>query len=314
MTFVTICRQLFNTLTSPRHLILLLFLTSVLLYLLINQQQDKSCQYLRPDLGLRGNSERSKLSPQKRDSASENWLCENDFSEIMILPPTHKKALTYFKCRHLTAPSILRYNVGTWPAPNDLNKVVSTIFEKVKRGFFVDAYAGDGITDSNTLLLEVGDQWSGVVIEPNDTQRSILVNLNRKAWLADVCLSPYVGVFQVQNNMQKERNPPNNSNSGLINQPRMSSRTTECFPLVTITSALKVKRVNFMVLNLGTHVLNVLKTLPYDDTLQVDIILVKHLFGTMSGKEILTFMESKGYFVTHSSLLHAIFALKMPNQ
>src|ERR1700755_589614 len=58
-----------------------------------------------------------------------------------------------------------------------------------KNGTFIEAGAFDGETFSNTLNLEKEFGWSGLLIEPNPFQYQLLARKNRKAYLANCCLS-----------------------------------------------------------------------------------------------------------------------------
>ena len=56
--------------------------------------------------------------------------------------------------------------------------------------FFVEAGAFDGEIISNSLLFETQlNNWSGLLIEPNPVAFARLLTKQRKAWLANICLS-----------------------------------------------------------------------------------------------------------------------------
>ena len=63
------------------------------------------------------------------------------------------------------------------------------LFFQKRKGFFIEAGANDGEFISNTLELEKKYGWTGLLIEPNPYMLVKLRLRNRKAWIADVCLS-----------------------------------------------------------------------------------------------------------------------------
>ena len=65
------------------------------------------------------------------------------------------------------------------------------ILEKEKHGFFVDVGAYDGITGSNTLLLEQNG-WDGICVEPNKEPFKRL-DLNRRCSKHNAAISDFNG-------------------------------------------------------------------------------------------------------------------------
>ena len=65
------------------------------------------------------------------------------------------------------------------------------VFYFKKKGFFVEAGALDGETMSNTLTIERNQSWTGLLIEADPVSFEKMKEKNRKAWLANVCLSMY---------------------------------------------------------------------------------------------------------------------------
>lgn len=66
-----------------------------------------------------------------------------------------------------------------------------------KHGFFVECGANDGQYLSNTLQLETESQWTGLLIEADPVLSKRMLGKHRKAWIADVCASPYNRVSEV---------------------------------------------------------------------------------------------------------------------
>jgi len=80
-------------------------------------------------------------------------------------------------------------NIRTFSGAQQDVKLMTQIFENVTNGFYVDSNAGDGETDSNTLLLELAG-WRGLIMEPRPYWYLTLWSKWRKAWLFMGCLSP----------------------------------------------------------------------------------------------------------------------------
>lgn len=68
-------------------------------------------------------------------------------------------------------------------------------------GFFVEFGAGDGIVLSNTYLLEVGYNWSGILAEPCPAFHSAL-RTNRRAFLSTLCVAKESGARVVFNHTE----------------------------------------------------------------------------------------------------------------
>src|SRR5258708_2673102 len=61
------------------------------------------------------------------------------------------------------------------------------VLQGLRGGFFLDSGAADGISGSNTLLLESSYGWKGICIEPNRTLFAALAR-NRKCQCVNCCL------------------------------------------------------------------------------------------------------------------------------
>lgn len=62
----------------------------------------------------------------------------------------------------------------------------------LRGGYFLDTGAFDGVTGSNTLMLEREYGWSGLCVEPNDREYARLVR-NRRCATAHCCLYGHDG-------------------------------------------------------------------------------------------------------------------------
>ncbi|XP_076048213.1 uncharacterized protein LOC143029453 [Oratosquilla oratoria] len=106
--------------------------------------------------------------------------------------------IEYIKDEILVPPSELPYNLDTGDigvimkeeSENFYRAKLTKLFLGKERLFFVEAGALDGESMSNTLWLERFQKWSGLLVEPDSLSFAALKTKNRKAWSANVCLSP----------------------------------------------------------------------------------------------------------------------------
>src|SRR5690349_12765331 len=65
----------------------------------------------------------------------------------------------------------------------------------MRGGFFLDSGAADGVSSSNTLLLEQSYGWKGICVEPNSTLFTQLVR-NRRCTCVNCCLYDREGTVE----------------------------------------------------------------------------------------------------------------------
>ena len=65
--------------------------------------------------------------------------------------------------------------------------VIESYFRGRREGFFIDMGAHNGLTNSNTAILEKSFGWTGICIEPNPPQFSLLIK-NRSAKCMLACI------------------------------------------------------------------------------------------------------------------------------
>ncbi|XP_023327396.1 protein Star [Eurytemora carolleeae] len=168
----------------------------------------------------------------------------------------------------------------------------------LRDGFFIEAGAWDGEHISNTLLLEVKRDWSGLLIEPNPETFKSLKGKNRNAWISPACLStttrPIIIDFKLDGLL-----------GGIVgNQDKKtdseySTVKVSCVPLYTMLLALNNPTVHYFSLDIEGAELKVLKTVPWN---LVDIWLlgiesnhVGELDSMESRSDIIEFMVAQGY-------------------
>ncbi|XP_066978083.1 protein Star-like isoform X2 [Macrobrachium rosenbergii] len=151
--------------------------------------------------------------------------------------------------------------------------VVEELFKNKRNGFFVEAGALDGETMSNTLMLEKELDWTGLLVEPDEFDFKSLKLKNRKAWAANVCLSPnpypskemltqhvhYAGPMAVPLGfkMRAMHGLASFSSQKMLGNSWFAK--VQCIPLESMLSALHVTRIDLLVLDIEGAELAVLK-------------------------------------------------------
>ena len=59
----------------------------------------------------------------------------------------------------------------------------------MRKGFYIEAGAADGLRFSNSLFFELKRDWTGMLVEPELSLYSQLLKTNRKAWKIGNCFS-----------------------------------------------------------------------------------------------------------------------------
>ncbi len=89
-------------------------------------------------------------------------------------------------------PRIDRPGVETYSQYGQDLLLSTVLFRGVKNGYFVDIGANDGVTLSNTFLLEKNQGWSGVCVEPQPDIYAKLI-ANRSCRCIQCCVSTTPG-------------------------------------------------------------------------------------------------------------------------
>ncbi|CAG7832475.1 unnamed protein product [Allacma fusca] len=223
------------------------------------------------------------------------------FSDVKNLSLTDPKLLEYLRQEVLVPPSTLPYALTEesvkWPSL--FTKQLKQIFGNKTDGFFIECGANDGEFLSNTLNLEK-EGWKGFLIEAQPELGQKLRTKNRKAWFANVCLSPYLNISEIQfavgqgterwkDALGKLLLPDNK-----IGGHRLYGKVP-CFPLVSLLAAIGVKHVDYISLDVEGVEMKILKTLPFDETLVIDYIQLEVSHLPEGAKAVKTFLKAKGY-------------------
>lgn len=111
---------------------------------------------------------------------------------LETLDQTDPQLIQYTRVRHLAPPSKLPYNLDNknGSTKDAFSGWVANFFKNTRNGKFIEAGANSGERSSHTLYLEKELEWNGLLVECNPTVVPYLKSKHRKAWVADVCLSP----------------------------------------------------------------------------------------------------------------------------
>ncbi|KAL7640725.1 UNVERIFIED_CONTAM: hypothetical protein RMT77_009000 [Armadillidium vulgare] len=164
-------------------------------------------------------------------------------------------------------------------------------FKNKKNGTFIEAGAFDGETFSNTLNLEKEFGWSGLLIEPNPFQYQLLARKNRKAYLANCCLSLISRTSEVFLRLWGAR-------TDIVKDPSYARKTVlshvKCYPLYTLMVATNLTTVDFFSLDVEGVEMKILETIPWNDVTIKTFLIENDLIP--EGKDFLKkYMETKGY-------------------
>ena len=172
-------------------------------------------------------------------------------------------------------------------------------YSNKKEGFFVDIGAWDGLTSSNTFLLETQYSWKGICVEANPRMQVVLQQ-NRPQSIHEIAAvysstGEYV-TFDIANNCE--------AFSGIVNHLDRwkdlvdENKTTVRVQTITFTDLLSKHSapsfIDYLSLDTEGSELEILRSL--DHTLyQFGLIDVEHNFVEPRRTELRLFLEHNGY-------------------
>ena len=172
--------------------------------------------------------------------------------------------------------------VGQYNQPPVIEALFSD--DNATKRFFIEAGAYDGIMGSNTLRLELNENWSGLLVEPNPKLYQTVKSRNRNAWTLPSCFSmrthPEIVTFDAADQIGGIVNEETGSKpgDGLTLEGAREEIRLQCVPLYSVLQALGNPRVDFFSLDIEGADLQVLKTIPFDLVdFSVIMIEVAHL-------------------------------------
>lgn len=181
------------------------------------------------------------------------------------------------------------------------------IFKGFKNGVFVDVGANDGVSINNTLYFEKNNNWKGINIEPMKTEYDILVKQRPKCVNLKCAISDFNGVDK----FLKVSGYPSMI-SGLINEydDRHLHRleyeikkyggskdviTVETRTLESILDEYKLKKINFLSIDVEGAEFKVIKSINFDKVF-IDVICFENNYKDTS-KVIIDYLKGLGYYM-----------------
>lgn len=205
---------------------------------------------------------------------------------------------------YLLPPSTYNYNLSTDPTYQNnskgagwknINDVLKILFDKEYSKFFVEAGGLDGEFLSNTLWLEQTRKWTGLLVEPEAQNFREMVWKRRKCWIANSCLSRTTHPKSVVMVAMEENLNKTGQNSEIIRggthelgsnrlyewyliskkQVKMTTFTSQCFPLYSFLLALNQTTIDFLSLDIQGAEVDVFDTIPLNKV-YVRAVVIEH--------------------------------------
>jgi len=232
------------------------------------------------------------------------------FAMIKDLDPMDGLVLGHIRCFHLFPPSKDRVEgTGSFSEDQGLRQWIKDTFKDKRNGIFIECGANDGEFLSNTLRLEREFGWTGLLIEAHPKYGQILRTKKRHAWFADVCLSPKNTITDMEfwENLgedyewKKGMGKLQMGNENITEPGFTLYGKVRCFPLASIMAALDVRTVDLFSLDVEGVEYNILKTLPFNDSLKIKTFIVEVTHVPEGEAAVRSWMSQHGYSVKFQS-------------
>lgn len=174
----------------------------------------------------------------------------------------------------------------------------------LRGGFFLDSGAGNGLTGSNTKLLEEAYGWNGICVEPSDREFARL-RANRRCLCFHGCLysresdvpflegaGPLGGIVEAYppTALERAREVAASANPG---EPARVVERAARLPLTLLTQARAPEVIDYWSLDTEGSELAILECFPFD-RYRVRVLTVEHNDGP-AREPIHTFLRGQGY-------------------
>ncbi|XP_052253469.1 uncharacterized protein LOC127859906 [Dreissena polymorpha] len=159
------------------------------------------------------------------------------------------------------------------------DKYLSNHFRSKINGFFVEIGAYDGQSLSNTLLFEMKNNWTGLLIEANPHMFSNIASVNRNCYAINCCLG-YTNTsltFTLADMISsadavmtaQHRNRINSERVNFKNDKTYSKAVTvQCYSLFDILNVIGTRKVDYFLLDVEGAELYILESIDWN---QIDI-------------------------------------------
>ena len=179
-----------------------------------------------------------------------------------------------------------------------------------KNGFFIDIGAHDGISLSNTYLLEKNYDWKGICIEPNPhvfkklcINRPNTTNIDKLIYQKDnlnVIFSSIEGYHEMLSGIKKNIGHHANTVRLNKNKKELSMTTISMKTLLKKYKNIVPKFIDYMSLDTEGSELEILKGFDFGKY-KIGIIDVEHNYEEPRRTDIKKYLESFGYIRLHKN-------------
>lgn len=171
-----------------------------------------------------------------------------------------------------------------YPLDHKLAKLMN--FEN---GTFVEVGAFDGLTQSNTYLLEKFYHWSGILIEPSNASFKKLCN-NRPL---QKCFNCALGTFE-ENGTYRYGNFVGGPMDSFTRHEGLHTQQIFIRSLQAILDECRIEHINFFSLDVEGYEFNVLKGIDFNKT-KFDYILIEINSSHYKYNDIISLLSENGY-------------------
>jgi FkbM family methyltransferase len=182
---------------------------------------------------------------------------------------------------------------------------VLSVLQGKRGGYFIEAGASDGIDCSNTYLLEKSFGWSGLLVEPSDTQFSQLSS-NRNSTLTNAALW---SESDLKLQFTETHSPGLSTITSLKDMDFLSKERTvfKEYEVKTISLTDLVKRndaphvIDYLSLDTEGSEYEILKYFDFSNY-SFNVISVEHAWNELNRKLITTLLQNSGYIQIRAEL------------
>lgn len=195
--------------------------------------------------------------------------------------------------------SFLLRKKKSW-ALHDIDIKLDAILNHKREGFYIEAGANDGVTQSNTMFFEYYRNWRGILIEPikeifdkcvaSRSPKNVFINAalvgNEKKEHADFAWakesSGLLGVIN-EGDVTKQLDK--------MRHEAITKERVHCITLNNILSRLPGTKIDLLILDLEGYEINVIKSIDFKKY-NIEHILVEELEGD---DELGNYLDTQGY-------------------
>jgi FkbM family methyltransferase len=191
----------------------------------------------------------------------------------------------------VTPPSEMPYQLGS-PDKRSYSQwgqdlLLQPILSKLGKGFFVEAGALDGESDSNSLFYEkLG--WTGLLVEPNPENTKKILGKHRKAYFFQGCLSP----TPYEQTLRFESNHEGNTGTSALSDS--GSYQVLGKPLQDLLQSIGRKTVDFLSLDVEGSEASVLHATDFSKV-ELGVLLVEANKSPVNNAGIKEVMDKEGF-------------------